>query len=410
LIFDKELMMNLAKSFFVLALSISLVSTSFLSFTVQSVSAQDTINAVRRGYRTGYSDGYMSGYRDSLENATKSYEKHEEYTRANRAFNKEHGTLEDYRDGYQQGFESGYDTGYEKRSFDATVPANLNKRNAVASKIVVETPTTKTTVEEKSPEKQPVETAAATLPVEAAATAPPVETAPITAPVETAVTTRVEPQVSETATSAPTTNNTEITMPSVVIAKTGYVNSTPNGADALIIPVETELIVELLDDVNTERSREGDKFQARIVSPNEIGGAIIEGRIGKIQKPGRIKRRAEVSLSFDRIVLAGNRWSNFNAILTEVLPVKGDNVKRIDTEGTIEGRSSVKSDSVKVGAATGTGLVIGAVAGGPVGAAVGASVGAAFGVGGVVIERGNHIRLGKNQQLRIKTAYETQIR
>ena len=28
----------------------------------------------------------------------------------------------------------------------------------------------------------------------------------------------------------------------------------------------------------------------------------------------------------------------------------------------------------------------------------------------VVIERGKHIRLGHNQQLRIKTAYETQIR
>ena len=51
--------------------------------------------------------------------------------------------------------------------------------------------------------------------------------------------------------------------------------------------------------------------------------------------------------------------------------------------------------------------MIGAIAGGPVGAAVGAGVGAAFGVGAVVIERGKHIRLNKNQQLRIKTAYET---
>ena len=402
--------MNLSKSFFTLALSISLVSVSFLSFTVQSVSAQDTTNAIRRGYRTGYSDGYMSGYRDSLENATKSYEKHEEYTRADRAFNKEYGTVEDYRDGYQQGFESGYDTGFEKRSFDATVPANLNKRAAVASKVVVETPATKTTVEEKLPEKQPVETAATTPPIEAAATAPSVEASPITTPVETAVTSRVEPQVSESTTSAPTINNTETTAPPVIAAKPDYVNSTPSGGDTLIIPVETELIVELLDDVNTERSKEGDKFQARIVSPNEIGGAIIEGRVGKIQKPGRIKRRAEVTLSFDRIVLAGNRWSNFNAILTEVLPIKGDNVKRIDTEGTIEGKSSVKSDLIKVGATTGTGLVIGAVAAGPVGAAVGTGVGAAFGVGAVVIERGRHIRLNKNQQLRIKTAYETQIR
>ncbi len=415
--------MNLTKSFFALSLSISLVFISFLSFTVQSVSAQDTGNAVRRGYRTGYSDGYMSGYRDSIENATKSYEKHAEYTRADRAFNKDYGKLEDYRDGYRQGFESGYDTGFEKRSFDATVPVNLTTRGIVASKIVVETTTTKTTVEEKSPEKPPVETVATTSPV---------ETAVATTTTETVVTTQVEPQISENAVSAPPTNNTQSTQSPVTSAEPVYVNYTTSRADTLVIPVETEFIVELLNDLSTERSKEGDKFQARIISPNEIGGAIIEGRVGKIQKPGRIKRRAEVTLSFDRIVLAGDRWSNFNATLTEVLPtkgdnvkhtspcrplglcavggVKGDNVKRVDTEGTIEGQSSVKGDSVKVGAATGTGLVIGAVAGGPVGAAVGAGVGAAFGVGGVFIERGKHIRLGKNQQLRIKTAYETQIR
>nr|MDQ3373757.1 hypothetical protein [Acidobacteriota bacterium] len=85
-------------------------------------------------------------------------------------------------------------------------------------------------------------------------------------------------------------------------------------------------------------------------------------------------------------------------------------VKRVDPEGTVEGKSSVKGDSAKVGAATGTGIVIGAIAGGPVGAAVGAGVGAAFGVGAVVVERGKHIKLNKNQQLRIKTSYETQIR
>ncbi|HXH68887.1 MAG TPA: hypothetical protein VNI60_00930 [Pyrinomonadaceae bacterium] len=410
--------MNLTKSFFALFLSCSLVLVSFLSFTVQSISAQDTNNALRRGYRTGYSDGYMSGYRDSIENATKSYEKHDEYARANRAYNKDYGTLEDYRNGYQQGFESGYDTGFEKRSFDATVPVNLSKRGIVASKIVVETPTTKTTIEEKSPEKPAVETAVAATPVETVVAATPVETVvaatpvetAVTTQVETAVTTQVEPQVSENTTSAPPTDNAQSTQAPVIIAKTENINFSPSRTDTLVIPVETELIIELLDDVNTERNKEGDKFQARIVSPNEVGGAIIEGKISKIQKPGRIKRRAEVVLSFDRIVLGENRWSNFNAILTEVLPVKGDNVKRVDTEGTIEGKSSVKSDSVKVGAATGTGLVIGAAAGGPVGAAVGAGVGAAFGVGGIFIERGRHIRLGKNQQLRIKTVYETQIR
>ena len=104
------------------------------------------------------------------------------------------------------------------------------------------------------------------------------------------------------------------------------------------------------------------------------------------------------------------RWSNFNAILTEVLPQKGDNIKRVDTEGTIEGRSSVKSDITKISASTGTGLVVGAIAGGPVGAAVGTGVGAAFGVGAVVVDRGKHIRINKDQQIRIRSVYETQIR
>ncbi len=127
-----------------------------------------------------------------------------------------------------------------------------------------------------SPETPAVETVAVTQPVETAIT---------TQPVVTAVTTQAEQQVSENTTSAPLTNNTQNTQSPVAAVKPEYVNYTTSRADTLIIPVETELIVELLSDVSTERSKEGDKFQARIISPNEIGGAIIEGRVGKIQNP-----------------------------------------------------------------------------------------------------------------------------
>ena len=102
--------------------------------------------------------------------------------------------------------------------------------------------------------------------------------------------------------------------------------------------------------------------------------------------------------------------SNFAGTLTEVLAVKGDNVSRVDNEGTAVGKGSIKPDAVKVGGATGAGAIVGAVVGGPVGAAVGAGMGAAFGVGAVVIERGKHIHLNRNQQLRVKSEYETQIR
>ena len=251
-----------------------------------------------------------------------------------------------------------------------------------------------------------------------------VETATGDAPVEKTVTyesnTAETPtaQTTDIAANAPTAENNGETKtrkrggnPPPTIQPRAEKPTTVLNSDAiLLIPADTELIVELTDYLDTEGSRAGDKFTARVVSPAEISGAIVEGHITKVQKPGRIKRRAEMLLSFDRILVSEDRWSNYAAILTEVLPLKGDNIKRVDTEGTVEGKSSTKGDIIKVGAATGAGLVIGAVVGGPVGAGVGAGVGAAFGVGAVVVERGKHIRLQKDQQLRIRTAYETQIR
>jgi hypothetical protein len=357
--------MKLTRNLLAAFLSISLVSVSFLSLAIQSTSAQDSKIALQRGYRTGYSDGYMSGYRDAIDNAVRSFEKHNEYTKADRAYSKEYGNVEDYRDGYQQGFEIGYGTGFEKRSFDATIPGDLKKRGIVT---VRTNPTTTETVSNPTI---------------------------ITSPTESIVTQPVSENT--------TTDQTPIT------TRTENIITAINGP-TVIIPTDTEIIVELLDNINTETSKEGDKFTAKVISPYELTGSVIEGRITKIQKPGKIKRRAQVLLSFDRIVMVENRWSNFNAILTEVLPTKGDNVKRVDNEGTAVGKSSIKDDSIKVGAAAGTGLVVGAIVGGPVGAAVGAGLGAAFGVGAVVVERGKHIKLNKNQQLRIKTVYETQIR
>lgn len=330
----------------------------FLMASWSNLFAQETGVALQRGFRTGYSDGYMSGYRDSIDSLGKSYSRHGDYAKADRAFNRDYGTIEDYKDGYQQGFETGYDTGFERKSFDQTLPTELKRRGAivgdtqnVASNNTAQTGTSN------------VDTA---------------DPGPIT-------------NTSYTAQAAPPP----------------YIDNTK---PIILIPRDTELILELQDDLSTERSREGDKFVAKIVSPSEIAGATIEGRVQKVTSPGRIKRRSELALTFDRIILNDTRWSNFSGQLIEVMPVKGDNVKRVDNEGTAVGQSSYKSDAIKVGAATGAGLITGAVIAGPVGAGVGAAMGAAFGVGAVVIERGKHVRLSRNQQLRIKTAYETQIR
>lgn len=343
-----------------LNIRIAILGLCVLFTSVGLAVAQQSANlniALQRGYRTGYSDGYMAGYRDTIDNQARDFKRHNEYAKADRAFNKEYGPVEDYRDGYQQGFESGYSTGFEKRSFESTLPAEIHRRGATA----VTTP--------------PTETSKPTTVGPTAAT---------TNPETTAVTQRTETRVTAT------------------------YSGDPNAI--IIIPRDTELLLELQQPLSTETNREGDKFFAKIVSPSEIAGAVVEGRVSKIVKPGRIKRRSQMTLSFDRVVISDQRWSNFAATLIEVMPVKGDNIKTVDNEGTAIGKSSLKGDGIKIGASTGAGLVTGAIIGGPVGAGVGAAVGAAFGVGAVVIERGKQIKLNENQQIRIKTSYETQIR
>lgn len=341
------------------ALSVMLSGLMFAGGSTPVVSAQtqDAAVALQRGFRTGYSDGYMAGYRDTIDSVAKSYSRHNDYTKADRAYNKEYGAIEEYRDGYQQGFESGYDTGYERRSFESTLPTGLKRRDAITPGDLVAT--------ENTPKDQSYS-----------------ETTQ--APTTTATTTTEDRSSSDRYPQAPVAT--------------------------IIIPRDTELILELQDDLNTQQTREGDRFTAKIVSPSEIAGATVEGRVAKVRQPGRLKRKSEILLSFDRIVINDERWSNFSGVLVEVMPVKGDNVHRVDNEGTAIGKSSFKQDAIKVGGATGAGLAIGAVVGGPVGAAVGAGVGAAFGVGAVVIQRGKHIKLNRNQQIRIKTAYETRIK
>ena len=102
--------MKIAKSILVVFLGLALSNVLLALALVTPVNAQakDLNIALQRGYRTGYSDGYMSGYRDTIDSLAKNYSRHADYTKADRAFNRDYGTVEDYRDGYQQGFESGY--------------------------------------------------------------------------------------------------------------------------------------------------------------------------------------------------------------------------------------------------------------------------------------------------------------
>ena len=303
--------------------------------------------ALERGYRTGYSDGYNSGYKDMTDRATRDYRSKDDYQRADRAYVDAWGPIEDYRDGYQQGYEAGYASGYDRRPFESGIPAGFKRRGAAGGQSSTQSNTQGTA-------NNPVD------------------------PADSNQTT-------------PATNSANM-----------------NGS--VRIPSNTMLLVELQSPLSTDVSQRGDQFQARVVEPREYEGAMIHGRITRLQRPGKVKGTAELQLSFDEIRLPDNRTATIHAEVVEVLGSGDSNgVGDVDREGGVKGKSSTKDDVVKVGAATGVGAIIGAIVGGGKGAAIGAAIGAGVGTGGVLSSPGKDIRLGQGQRLRIRTSNDTSI-
>lgn len=311
---------------------------------------QNQASALERGYRTGYSDGYNTGYRDIADRATRDYQNKDEYRRADRSYNQVWGPVEDYRDGYQQGFEAGYAAGYDRQLFDSTIPTGLAKRGTVDSGPT--SPTTSTNSNNNYPDPN---------------------TIPNNPP-----------------------DNTNVSGPT---------NSRP-----LFISRDTILVVELQSNLSTDVSQQGDRFQARVVEPGEFAGAIVEGRVTRVKRPGKVKGTAELQLSFESIRTEDNRATSFRADVVDIVDMGNrDGAGTVDSEGGVRGRDSTKDDVSKVGAATGIGAVIGAIFGGGKGAAIGAAVGGSMGTAGVLTQRGKDVRLQQGQRLKIRTATDARI-
>jgi hypothetical protein len=319
---------------------------------------QQSTGALERGYRTGYSDGYQAGYRDAAEGAARDYRGKEDYQRGDRAYAAAYGTLEDYRDGYQQGFEVGYADGYERRTFKSDVPADLHRR------------------EQSS------------------------------APVDNV---NSNDNNDDNGASTSVNTNTGIGPTASSSNTTGTVSSSARG-NIFDIPSNTVMRVELLTNLSTDATQRGDRFQARVLEPSEYEGAILDGRVTRVKRPGKVSGRAELQLTFEHIRFPDNRGANFEAQIIEVIDAgSSDGAGDVDTEGGVKGKDSTKDDVAKVGATSGIGAIIGAIAGGGRGAAIGAAIGGAIGTGGVLSQRGKEIRMPSGQQLRIRTSNNARV-
>jgi hypothetical protein len=151
------------------------------------------------------------------------------------------------------------------------------------------------------------------------------------------------------------------------------------------------LELELLTSLDSAVNQKGDEIQARTLSPIYVEGdpvlpkgAYVEGRVVEVQASGRVKGRARLAFTFDR--------------LRTQTGLKEMSTSYVDQEA----ESGKKKDAAVVGGGAGIGAVVGGIIGGKKGAAIGAAIGGAGGTGVVLATKGEEIRLPVGTEINVR--------
>ena len=106
------------------------------------------------------------------------------------------------------------------------------------------------------------------------------------------------------------------------------------------VPEGTPLKVNLQTTISTFSSRVGDPFQAKLVDPVVVdgktlipAGAIVEGRVTKLNEPRRISGKPTIGILPEQMVLPDGQRFMLNAVLVDT-NVRGTDVNQ---EGMFKG-------------------------------------------------------------------------
>src|SRR5262245_19701352 len=163
----------------------------------------------------------------------------------------------------------------------------------------------------------------------------------------------------------------------------------------VIVPAGTVIPVTLTTRISTKNAKDGDGVYGKTAFPITINnnivipeGSNVKGKITEIRRPGRVKGKAELTLSFQTLVVPSGITV---PIYTSLRGAGGSGERK--GEATIQGDSSKTDDAKTVGTAGAEGGLIGVIANGGKGAAVGGAGGAAVGTAAVLLTRGKDLVL-----------------
>ena len=82
-----------------------------------------------------------------------------------------------------------------------------------------------------------------------------------------------------------------------------------------------------------------------MVDSGPYQGAMLEGHVQQVKRPGKASGTAELQLAFDKISLANGRSSKVVAQVIEVIKAgASQGVGKVDSEGGVNGSDSTRND------------------------------------------------------------------
>jgi hypothetical protein len=175
-------------------------------------------------------------------------------------------------------------------------------------------------------------------------------------------------------------------------------NENGSAPESITVPAGTKIPLTLKQGITTKNAHVGDPVYAQTSFPITANdhivipaGTFVQGEIKRVQRPGHVKGRAELLMTFNSLIYP----NGYTVVLPGAVhgtPGSEDNDVK-GQEGTIQGGSHKGKDVEQVAVATIPGAAIGAIAGGAKGAGIGAGTGAAIGLATVLFTRGPEITL-----------------
>jgi type IV secretion system protein VirB10 len=176
-------------------------------------------------------------------------------------------------------------------------------------------------------------------------------------------------------------------------------------AEPIVVPAGTIIPISLTNRITTKHARDGDGVYGKVAFPITINnkivipeGSHVRGKISQIRRPGKVKGKGELTLTFQTLVLPNGTTLPIYTSLGGGVGGAGERTG----EATVQGDSSKGEDAKTVGTTAAQGALIGVIADRGKGAGIGAGIGGAAGTAAVLLTRGKDLVLEPGTTIEIR--------